>query len=170
MRDLVAEVGFGRAQLIQPLFAVEGPAVPEPVPGLGDTARLPLAELGAQVDRDLEAGVRQFMLFNVGATRADDDFVDFACRAIETVRARSGGAATLWSTPACAATRAPATAACTMRAAVPTCRARWPRSPRWPPPTRRRCRRHRAERHERRPYRAPARRRSMRAATTCCRS
>ena len=71
LRELIAEVGFGQAQLIQPLFAVEGISTAQLVPGLGDNARLPLAELGPQIDRDLSAGVRNFILFAVSATRAE---------------------------------------------------------------------------------------------------
>lgn len=107
LRDLVAEVGFGRAQLVQPLFAAEGIDAPEPVPGLGESVRLPLAALAPQVDRDLAAGIRQFLLFPVGAQRADTNFdAGFACRAIEAVRARTGDAATLWvDTCLCSYTR-----------------------------------------------------------------
>lgn len=97
LRDLVAEVGFGQAQLVQPLFAVEGLDAPAAVRGLGESVRLPLGSLGGQVERDLEAGVRQFLLFPVGSRRSDLDFDPaFACRAIEIVRARTGEAATVW--------------------------------------------------------------------------
>jgi porphobilinogen synthase len=97
LRDLVSEIGFGRAQLVQPLFVVEGLGGPETIPGLGDNPRLPLADLGARVERDLEAGVRQFMLFVVPAAKQARGFDPaFAARAIETVAARSGGRATLW--------------------------------------------------------------------------
>ena len=107
LRDLVAEVGFGQGQLVQPLFAVEGLAAPAAVSGLGENVRLPLDSLGGQVERDLEAGVRQFLLFPVGANRSEGDFdPGFACRAIEIVRARTGEAATLWvDTCLCSYTR-----------------------------------------------------------------
>ena len=97
LRDLVAEVGFGRAQLVQPLFAVEAIATAEPVPGLGDGIRQPLSTLGAQLERDLEAGVRQFLLFGVGARRCDGGAGhEFTLTAIETARRHLGAAATLW--------------------------------------------------------------------------
>jgi len=97
LRDLVAEVGFGQSQLVQPLFVVEGLAAAEPVPGLGDNDRLPLGELGPRVARDLDAGVRQFMLFVVPAAKQARGFdAAFAARAIEAVKARTGAAATLW--------------------------------------------------------------------------
>ncbi len=97
LRDLLAETGFGQAQLLQPLFAVEGIDAAEAVPGLGEDMRRPLAELGPQVQRDLEAGVRQFLLFGVGKARTDrGDGHEFTCRAIETVRRRTGDSATLW--------------------------------------------------------------------------
>lgn len=97
LRELVSEVGFGVAQLVQPLFVVEGLAAPEAVPGLGDNERLPLGELGARIERDLAAGVRQFMLFVVPAAKRSRGFdAGFAARAIETVKVRSHGDATLW--------------------------------------------------------------------------
>lgn len=97
LRDMVAEVGFGQAQLVQPLFAVEGITAAEPVAGIGEAVRQPLTTLGAQVDRDLAAGVRQFLLFGVGASRADDGAGhEFTCAAVETVRRRLGRDATLW--------------------------------------------------------------------------
>ena len=96
LRDLVAEIGFGRAQLVQPLFVVEGLGAPEAVPGLGDNERLPLGDLGPRVARDLEAGVRQFMLFVVPAAKQARGFDPaFAGRAIEAVKQRTGGAATV---------------------------------------------------------------------------
>ncbi len=107
LRELIAEVGFGQAQLIQPLFAVEGISTAQLVPGLGDNARLPLAELGPQIDRDLSAGVRNFILFAVSATRAESQFAsDFACEAIAIARARAGAAAAVWvDTCLCSYTR-----------------------------------------------------------------
>jgi porphobilinogen synthase len=107
LRDMTAEIGFGVAQLVQPLFVVEGLNAPEPVPGLGDNDRLPISQVGGRVERDLEAGVRQFMLFAVPAAKQDRDFdAGFAARAIEAVKARTGEAATLWvDTCLCSHTR-----------------------------------------------------------------
>ena len=97
LRDLIAEVGFGRAQLVQPLFVVEGLAAPESIPGLGCNERLPLGRLAERVRRDLDAGVRQFMLFVVPANKSERGFeARFACEAIATVSRETCGAATLW--------------------------------------------------------------------------
>jgi porphobilinogen synthase len=107
LRDMVAETGFGVAQLVQPLFVVEGLQTPEPVPGLGDTERLPLAAVGERVERDLAAGVRQFMLFAVPAAKQERSFdPGFAAQAIAAIKARTGAAATLWvDTCLCSHTR-----------------------------------------------------------------
>jgi porphobilinogen synthase len=107
LRDMTAEIGFGVAQLVQPLFVVESLAAPEPVPGLGDNDRLPLAALGERVDGDLAAGVRQFMLFVVPAARQEHGFdPGFAGRAIAAIKARTGADATLWvDTCLCSHTR-----------------------------------------------------------------
>ncbi len=107
LRDLTAEIGFGIAQLVQPLFVVEGLATPEAVPGLGDNERLPLAALGARVERDLAAGVRQFLLFVVPATKQERGFdAGFASRAIEAVKKCTASVATLWvDTCLCSHTR-----------------------------------------------------------------
>jgi porphobilinogen synthase len=107
LRDMVAETGFGVAQLVQPLFVVEGLSAPEPVPGLGDNDRLPLASVGERIERDLAAGVRQFMLFAVPAAKQERGFdPGFAARAIEAIKARAGTDATLWvDTCLCSHTR-----------------------------------------------------------------
>ena len=104
---MVAETGFGVAQLVQPLFVVEGLSAAEPVPGLGDNDRLPLAAVGERVARDLAAGVRQFMLFAVPAAKQDRGFdAGFAARAIAAIKARTGADATLWvDTCLCSHTR-----------------------------------------------------------------
>jgi porphobilinogen synthase len=97
LRDLCAETGFGGAQLIQPLFLDESVRTPVAVPGLGDNFTHGVDSLLAQVDADLEAGVRQFLLFPVPAAKAVRGFnVEFAAQAIGRIRARLGSAASLW--------------------------------------------------------------------------
>ncbi len=107
LRDMTAEIGFGLSQLVQPLFVVEGLSAPEPVPGLGDNDRLPLAAVGERVARDLDCGVRQFLLFAVPAVKQDRGFdAGFAARAIEAIKAHTGTDATLWvDTCLCSHTR-----------------------------------------------------------------
>ncbi len=65
LRDLTDELGFTTAHLIQPLFVGAQNEARRPVDGLGDNARLNPDEAIAQVGRDLEAGVRHFLLFPV---------------------------------------------------------------------------------------------------------
>ncbi|MFI4913829.1 MAG: porphobilinogen synthase [Steroidobacterales bacterium] len=56
-------------QLIQPCFVAEGAAHPEPVPGLNGVSQETPASLLRQVERDLAAGVHNFLLFGVPQAR-----------------------------------------------------------------------------------------------------
>ncbi len=107
LRDMISEIDFGVAQLVQPLFVVEDLATVEPVPGLGDNDRLPLGAVSERVERDLVAGVRQFMLFAVPSTKRDCGMdAGFAASAIDSIKARTGRDATLWvDTCLCSHTR-----------------------------------------------------------------
>lgn len=97
LRDLLAETTFSIAQLIQPLFIVEGLNGSQPVPGLGDTARMSTSAALDQIARDLEAGVRHFLLFPVPASkRARTLSFDHARRATAAVKDRFGDALCLW--------------------------------------------------------------------------
>jgi porphobilinogen synthase len=96
-RDLCAETEFTRAQLIQPLFIVEGMTADEPIPGLRGNARLSLTSALSQVERDLAAGVTQFILFPVPASKKTDAFEhDFAQAAISGLKRRFGADLCLW--------------------------------------------------------------------------
>lgn len=97
LRDMVAETSFGAAQLIQPVFVVEGLAGSEPVPGLGDTARHGQDAALESIARDVEAGVRHFMLFGVPASKAARGLrFDHLARTIESIKTRFGDALHLW--------------------------------------------------------------------------
>jgi len=101
LRDLCAETNFGAAQLVQPLFLDAGldadPDGSRAIPGMPDNQTHGRDSLLAQVDADLQAGVRQFLLFPVPAHKREREFdPTFACRAIEQVRARCGNDASLW--------------------------------------------------------------------------
>jgi len=103
MRDLVAETTFSVAQLIQPLFIVEGLSGAHPIAGLGDNARLGEAAAIEQIARDLDAGVRHFLLFAVpsgkmrpGATGCRPNDFAHVRRSTAAIKEKFGNALTLW--------------------------------------------------------------------------
>jgi len=97
LRDMVSEIGFGQSQLIQPLFLSEGAVKEEPIPGLPGTARHTLASLLTQFEKDLSAGVRQFLLFPVPAHKSNRNFTaEFVGTALGQMRQRAGEDATIW--------------------------------------------------------------------------
>ncbi|MFN0086404.1 MAG: porphobilinogen synthase [Blastocatellia bacterium] len=97
MRDLCAETQFTRAQLIQPLFIVEGLAGDEPIAGLRGTLRQRTASALRQIESDLESGVRQFLLFPVPGEKRERGFGHgFAREAIAAIHGRFGGDLCLW--------------------------------------------------------------------------
>jgi porphobilinogen synthase len=97
LRDLCAETTFTVGHLIQPLFIVEGMTGSELIPGLGDNARLGERESLDVIARDLDAGVRHFLLFSVPAAKKHDALsFDHARRAVETIKNQFGGALHLW--------------------------------------------------------------------------
>jgi porphobilinogen synthase len=97
LRDMVSEIGFGQSQLIQPLFLVDGIAGEEPLAGLPGNSRHTLDSLLAQFDKDLAAGVRQFLLFPVPAQKSNRSFAaDFVGKALQKLRQRAGSEAAIW--------------------------------------------------------------------------
>jgi porphobilinogen synthase len=97
LRDLTDEVGFTTAHLIQPIFVGAQDEARRPVDGLGDNARLSPAEAVAQVGRDLDAGVRHFLLFPVpGQKHAHPSDFAFLQRAVEAVKGAHGTRLHLW--------------------------------------------------------------------------
>ncbi|NOT60679.1 MAG: porphobilinogen synthase [Acidobacteria bacterium] len=106
LRDLCAETEFNRAQLIQPLFVVEGLKGEEPVPGLRGVMRQSLPHLLKQVEQDLAAGVTQFILFPVPAEKHDEEFDHrFTQSVIRELRKAFGTSFCLWmDTCLCSAT------------------------------------------------------------------
>ena len=97
LRDMVSEISFGQSQLIQPLFLSEGAVKEEPIPGLPGTARHTLASLLTQFEKDLSAGVRQFLLFPVPAHKSNRNFTaEFVGTALGQMRQRAGDDATIW--------------------------------------------------------------------------
>jgi porphobilinogen synthase len=97
LRDMLAETGFSVAQLIQPLFIVEGMTGAQPVPGLGENARLGEREALDRISRDLDAGVRHFLLFSVPETKRLHNLTfSAAARATAAIKQRFGDALHLW--------------------------------------------------------------------------
>jgi porphobilinogen synthase len=97
LRDLMAETSFSAAHLIQPIFLVEGLTGSEPIEGLGDNARLGQASALDVMSRDLDAGVRHFMLFAVPAMRsAHPARFTHVSSSIAAIKARFGDRLHLW--------------------------------------------------------------------------
>jgi porphobilinogen synthase len=97
LRDLVSEIGFGQSQLIQPLFLAEGVTQEEPLSGLPGTSRHTLSSLLTQFEKDLAAGVRQFILFPVPARKSNRSFqAEFVSTVLGQMRQRAGDDASIW--------------------------------------------------------------------------
>lgn len=91
VRELTREHRVSTSQLIQPLFAVEGIATPQAIPGLTGVMRDTPDSLLKQVERDLEAGVRKFLLFGVPGVKKERDFAhEFTSTQIEALKKRFG--------------------------------------------------------------------------------
>jgi len=97
LRDMVSEIGFGVSQLIQPLFLAEGLSKETPLEGLPGNSRHTIDSLVAQLEKDMTAGVRQFLLFPVPAQKSDQKFAaDFVGTALQKLRQRAGTDASIW--------------------------------------------------------------------------
>src|SRR4051794_27105531 len=101
LRDMLSETTFSIAQLIQPIFIVEGLSGAHPITGLGDNARLGEAAALDQIGRDVDAGVRNFLLFAVPASKLQPGATacrpqDFAHvrRSTEAIKQKFGDALT----------------------------------------------------------------------------
>ena len=71
VRALTREVHLELEQLIQPCFVAEDASRPEPVPGLPGVSQETPDSLLRQIEADLQAGVRAFLLFGVPRARAE---------------------------------------------------------------------------------------------------
>ena len=98
LRDLMGETTFSVAQLIQPLFVVEGLHGAEPIPGLGENVRHGDDAALDRIARDLDAGVRHFLLFAVPASKRRARLCASITlgRAVAAIKARFGDALHLW--------------------------------------------------------------------------
>jgi len=91
VRELVQQYRVSVDQLVQPLFVVEGLGTREAVPGLTGTFRETSESLLKAVERDLEAGVKKFILFGVPKEKAAQGFnADFTAHQLGAVRKRFG--------------------------------------------------------------------------------
>jgi porphobilinogen synthase len=97
VRDLMAETTFSVAQLVQPLFVVEGLTGTQPIPGLGENKRFGEDAALERIARDLDTGVRHFLLFFVpGTKRLRDLRFDATRHAVGAIKERFGDALHLW--------------------------------------------------------------------------
>jgi porphobilinogen synthase len=97
LRDLCAETEFTRAQLIQPLFIVEGITGDEPINGLRGNVRMSIASALRQIEADLAGGVTQFLLFPVPGEKGTKNFTHrFERQAISEIRRQFGASLCLW--------------------------------------------------------------------------
>lgn len=91
MRELSRQIEISTSKLIQPLFVVEGIASREVVPGLTSVHRETPDSLLKQVESDLEAGVRKFLLFGIPGKKGTDTFKhDFTAGQITALKKRFG--------------------------------------------------------------------------------
>lgn len=91
IRQLTKEVHLSYEQFIQPLFIVEGINHREPVAGLTGTFRETKDSIFSQIEQDIEAGVRKFLLFYIPAEKKSHSFNhDFSCENILELRKRFG--------------------------------------------------------------------------------
>ena len=91
VRALTREIHVRTEQLIQPLFVAEGLKSPEPVPGLTGVHQESTDSLLRQVEQDLAAGVRSFLLFGVPRARSARDIDwSFTASQIRALKQRFG--------------------------------------------------------------------------------
>jgi len=94
-RALTREVRVTVDQLIQPQFVVEGLKQRAEVPGMGDVYCETPESLLAQVERDMNAGVKAMLLFGVPAQKRERNFdASFTAAQIAALKRRFG--ADLW--------------------------------------------------------------------------
>lgn len=97
IRNLCAETEFQIEQLIQPLFAVQGLAKDEVIQGLRGVHRQGLDSLLQQIEKDLQKGVRHFILFPVPEQKSKAQVdLSFAKSAITAIKKRFAEEIFLW--------------------------------------------------------------------------
>ena len=97
LRDLCAETEFNRAQLIQPYFVVEGLQNDEAIAGLRGNVRHNIPSALRQIEKDLNDGVTQFLLFPVPAEKRENGFDHQSThKTISEIRRQFGSSLCLW--------------------------------------------------------------------------
>jgi len=95
VRGLTRRVRLHPEQFIQPLFVVEGGSERTAVPGLAGVYRETIPTLLEQIEADIAAGIRCFLLFGVPANKSPEHFdYRFTGAAISAIRQRFG--ARIW--------------------------------------------------------------------------
>jgi len=91
VRQLSREIRVSQEQLIQPIFVVQGIGSRETIPGLTGVHRETSDSLLRQTEKDLEAGVRKFLLFGVPSEKKTHDFdPSFTAAQISALKKRFG--------------------------------------------------------------------------------
>ena len=97
LRDLTSETTFTAAHFVQPIFVVAGLNGAEPIPGLQGNERLGEGAALEVMARDLDQGVRHFLLFHVPNAKAARRFDwKLLARSVEAIKSRFGDALHLW--------------------------------------------------------------------------
>ena len=89
LRDMCSETEFNLSQLIQPLFVCESLSEEDPLLYLPGNSRHTKESLLRQIDRDVEKGVKNFILFCIPGEKKEKDFsFEFAMSVIRNLRKR----------------------------------------------------------------------------------
>jgi porphobilinogen synthase len=97
LRDMLAETGFSVAQLIQPVFIVDGMTAGERIAGLGDNARYGCDAALEAIASDVDRGVRHFLLFAVPSSKHERSLeFRFLAETVGAIKRRFGAALHLW--------------------------------------------------------------------------
>lgn len=96
VRDLVAETQLTLSQLVQPYFVAENEIDREPISGFTEVYRWGIDSLLARMEKDLENGVKQFLLFGSSGERDDlgtaaSGEMSRVAQALRAIRKRLGG-------------------------------------------------------------------------------
>ncbi|MEC9375328.1 MAG: porphobilinogen synthase [Pseudomonadota bacterium] len=73
-RELTRQIRLSSGQFIQPLFVVQGISEREAIPSLKDTWRDTSLSLLKQIDKDMNEGIKKFLLFGVPAKKNETEF------------------------------------------------------------------------------------------------